>query len=283
MGAWGTSQDPTGKSGIRFLADPHGELTSALDLSFDSAAIFGNARSKRYALVVENGKVTQAHVEPDNTGLNGMVYIPLELGARARTACKCCIRLTYEQSALPRRFLEALRYGNDGQISHFDEWSLNIFRTDSLRSDQLYISERLVLVKNRRIGSLSPKTMKSPFQLQSYRKTTPTPNGYSIILGPILNCRDSSSKMVYKAKRKTYNRRDSQMVTHSSTSRPVQCLCMAERTGCPVLTDLWSYVSCDVDRNLMEWICTKRFASVKLIHHRLKIGHRRFSRVTRRT
>jgi hypothetical protein len=36
------------------------------------------------------------------------------------------------------------------------------------------------------------------------------------------------------------------MVTHSSTSRPVQCLCMAERTGCPVLTDLWSYVL-DVD------------------------------------
>jgi hypothetical protein len=32
------------------------------------------------------------------------------------------------------------------------------------------------------------------------------------------------------------------MVTHSSASRPVQCLCMAERTGCPVLTDLWSYV-----------------------------------------
>jgi hypothetical protein len=32
------------------------------------------------------------------------------------------------------------------------------------------------------------------------------------------------------------------MVTHSSTSRPVQCLCLAERTGCPVFTDLWSYV-----------------------------------------
>jgi hypothetical protein len=45
-----------------------------------------------------------------------------------------------------------------------------------------------------------------------------------------------------KSKTKTYNRRDSQMVTHSSTSRPVQCLCMAERTGCPVFTDLWSYV-----------------------------------------
>jgi hypothetical protein len=47
---------------------------------------------------------------------------------------------------------------------------------------------------------------------------------------------------VASAKAKTYNRRDSQMVTHSSTSRPVQCLCMAERTGCPVFTDLWSYV-----------------------------------------
>ena len=45
-----------------------------------------------------------------------------------------------------------------------------------------------------------------------------------------------------RPKSKTYNRRDSQMVTHSSTSRPVQCLCMAEQTGCPVLTDLWSHV-----------------------------------------
>ena len=74
MGAWGTTLDPTGKSGIRFLADPHSELTSALDLSFDGAAIFGNARSKRYALVVENGKVTKAFVEPDNTGLDGMLF-----------------------------------------------------------------------------------------------------------------------------------------------------------------------------------------------------------------
>ena len=32
--------------------------------------------------------------------------------------------------------------------------------------------------------------------------------------------------------KETYNRRDSQMVTHSSTSRLVQCLCMAERTEC---------------------------------------------------
>jgi hypothetical protein len=60
------------------------------------------------------------------------------------------------------------------------------------------------------------------------------------LLGEIL--RDTIPEFQRPAKTKTYNRRDSQMVTHSSTSRPVQCLCMAERTGCPVLTDLWSYV-----------------------------------------
>ena len=56
---------------IRFLGDPSGEFTKDLDLSFDSAAVFGQDRSKRYALVVEDGKVKSAHVEPDNTGVNG--------------------------------------------------------------------------------------------------------------------------------------------------------------------------------------------------------------------
>ncbi|KAJ9310237.1 hypothetical protein DTO217A2_16 [Paecilomyces variotii] len=68
--AWGTSLDPTGKSGIRFLGDPTGKFTEALDLTFDSASIFGNARSKRYALKIEDGKVKEAFVEPDNTGVN---------------------------------------------------------------------------------------------------------------------------------------------------------------------------------------------------------------------
>ncbi|KAJ5190374.1 Redoxin [Penicillium cinerascens] len=68
--AWATSLDPTGKSGVRFLGDPSGQFTEALDLSFESSAIFGNNRSKRYALLVENGKVKEAFVEPDNIGLN---------------------------------------------------------------------------------------------------------------------------------------------------------------------------------------------------------------------
>lgn len=55
---------------IRFLADPDLRFTKALDLSFDGAAIFGGDRSKRYALVVEDGAVKDAHVEADNTGLD---------------------------------------------------------------------------------------------------------------------------------------------------------------------------------------------------------------------
>jgi peroxiredoxin len=55
------------------LGDPSVAFTKALDLSFDGASIFGGDRSKRYALVIENGAVKEAHVEPDNTGLNGML------------------------------------------------------------------------------------------------------------------------------------------------------------------------------------------------------------------
>ncbi|KAL8732919.1 MAG: hypothetical protein Q9181_003786 [Wetmoreana brouardii] len=70
MKAWGATLDPTDKSGIRFLGDPDARFTEALDLSFESASLFGNNRSKRYALVVEDGKVKEAHVEPDNTGVD---------------------------------------------------------------------------------------------------------------------------------------------------------------------------------------------------------------------
>lgn len=51
------------------------KFTNALDLSFEAAAIFGGPRSKRYALVVEDGVVKQAHVENDNTGLDGELLV----------------------------------------------------------------------------------------------------------------------------------------------------------------------------------------------------------------
>jgi hypothetical protein len=57
------------------------------------------------------------------------------------------------------------------------------------------------------------------------------------------------------------------MVTHSSTSRPVQCLCMAERTGCPVFTDLWSYVF------IIPTIATMLLADY---YHCTSISHRKW-------
>jgi hypothetical protein len=41
---------------------------------------------------------------------------------------------------------------------------------------------------------------------------------------------------------KTYNSGDSPVVTHLTTSPPVRCLNMAERTGSLVFNVLWSYV-----------------------------------------
>ncbi|KAI5363976.1 Putative redoxin [Septoria linicola] len=70
MKAWAESLDPGAKSGIRFLGDPHAELTKAWDLEFDSEAVFGQNRGKRCAIVTEDGKVKSVHIEPDNIGVN---------------------------------------------------------------------------------------------------------------------------------------------------------------------------------------------------------------------
>ncbi|KAH6847396.1 Redoxin-domain-containing protein [Chaetomium sp. MPI-CAGE-AT-0009] len=68
MKAWGETLDPAGDQGIRFFADPTGQFTKMLDMAFDGSAIFGGDRSKRYAIVVEQGKVKSVAVEPDSTG-----------------------------------------------------------------------------------------------------------------------------------------------------------------------------------------------------------------------
>jgi hypothetical protein len=46
----------------------------------------------------------------------------------------------------------------------------------------------------------------------------------------------STSDALEDAKSKTYSSRDSHVVTHRSTNLPFNCLCMAERTGCPVFS-----------------------------------------------
>ncbi|KAB5566232.1 hypothetical protein GE09DRAFT_730975 [Coniochaeta sp. 2T2.1] len=54
-----------------------------------------------------------------------------------------------------------------------------------------------------------------------------------------------TQSMSRKAKKgcKTYNTRDSPVVTHPSTSLAIICLSMGERTGSRVFRYLWSYVT----------------------------------------
>ena len=80
MKAWAKSLDESKKSGIRFLADPSGEFTRAWDVEFDAAKILGNNRSKRYAVITEDGKVVKASVEPDNTGVTSEFHHFLQPG-----------------------------------------------------------------------------------------------------------------------------------------------------------------------------------------------------------
>ena len=82
--AWGKSLDAEKSSGIRFLADASGAFTRALDVEFPSAAFLGTNRSKRYALVIEGGKVKSVNVEPDNIGADGESSSVLWLGKRIR-------------------------------------------------------------------------------------------------------------------------------------------------------------------------------------------------------
>ena len=70
--AWGEQllENKLADDQIRFIADAKGEFTEALDLLFDASKFFGNHRSKRYALLVEDGKVVKTFVEPDNTSVD---------------------------------------------------------------------------------------------------------------------------------------------------------------------------------------------------------------------
>lgn len=51
------------------LADPNATFTKALELDTDIPPL-GGTRSKRFSMVVDNGKVINLNVEPDGTGLS---------------------------------------------------------------------------------------------------------------------------------------------------------------------------------------------------------------------
>jgi len=61
MKAWGKSGGVGDK--VLMLADGNGEYTRALGLTLDATGFGMGERSQRYAMVVDNGIVTQLHVE----------------------------------------------------------------------------------------------------------------------------------------------------------------------------------------------------------------------------
>ena len=61
MGAWGKDQNA---DEILMLADGNGEFTKALGLELDGTGFGMGMRSQRFAMIVEDGKVTHLNVEP---------------------------------------------------------------------------------------------------------------------------------------------------------------------------------------------------------------------------
>merc|ERR1711963_477907 len=67
MAAWGENQKAEGK--VRMLADTCGEFVKATDLTIYLTAPLGSVRSKRFSMLVEDGKASKVNIEPDGTGL----------------------------------------------------------------------------------------------------------------------------------------------------------------------------------------------------------------------
>ena len=65
MGAWGKDQGAGGK--VRMVADGNGEFTKAVGLELDASGFGMGKRSKRYAMIVNDGKVEEVLV--DESGL----------------------------------------------------------------------------------------------------------------------------------------------------------------------------------------------------------------------
>ena len=71
MNAWKKNLDESKSSGIRFVADGDGSFTRAMDMEIDSKGMLGTNRSKRYAVLTEDGKITKVSGEPDKFPVTG--------------------------------------------------------------------------------------------------------------------------------------------------------------------------------------------------------------------
>jgi len=62
LAAWGREHGAGGK--VRMLSDGLGEFTRALGLEQDMSAKGYGVRSKRYAMLIDNGKISELYIEP---------------------------------------------------------------------------------------------------------------------------------------------------------------------------------------------------------------------------
>ncbi|GAV04567.1 hypothetical protein RvY_14834 [Ramazzottius varieornatus] len=67
MTAWANERQTEGK--VHMLADPQAKVTKALKMEKDLAPL-GGIRSKRFSMLIENGKVAKMFVEPDGVGVS---------------------------------------------------------------------------------------------------------------------------------------------------------------------------------------------------------------------
>ena len=80
LAAWGRERDATGK--IRMLSDGLCEFTRALGLEQDLSERGLGMRSKRYAMLIVDGKVADLHVEPSGAyGVSSGEAVLERLGA----------------------------------------------------------------------------------------------------------------------------------------------------------------------------------------------------------
>ena len=78
MGAWGKSAGADGK--VTLLADGNGDFVKALGLDFDGSAFGMGTRGKRFAMVVDDGKVEKLFVEaPGEFRVSSADYMLAEL------------------------------------------------------------------------------------------------------------------------------------------------------------------------------------------------------------
>mmetsp|Transcript_162522 Transcript_162522/g.516296 ORF Transcript_162522/g.516296 Transcript_162522/m.516296 type:complete len:209 (-) Transcript_162522:145-771(-) len=75
MAAWGKQKEAEGK--VRMLADTKCQLTKALDMELDATEKLGSIRSKRYAMLIDDGKIIKL-------GMDDGAFAPAMLEALKR-------------------------------------------------------------------------------------------------------------------------------------------------------------------------------------------------------